>query len=511
MSKNNDKKNKTKQPRKTFSIRSLDSKFNRYIKKAIFDYKHLENMLNILINEAYQSKNWTIYNLITNQVIMKAVLSNNSGGIKTKDSIKIVDDFYKDNAIMKEIKTLGSKLNAHNMSMVVKELAKNWSNFKSNYELWFKEGTKSGLTGKPSHPKPKKLKDVYQFALDIEPDKFTLKKKNLLGLNLYKNMKYTFFKHVDYIVNKNIKSLNVSYRHGVIYFNFGYIVEDNTIPKVRKNRKSKLAGGDIGIYNLMALFINDTKTDSLLIDNSNNLAKNRYFNKLIDNLKREISKEVLSYKTVNGKNNSHYEVPNEYTNKGKNLKKQLGYVLENRNRYFDDQFNKISTKILTYLKQNGVTEFIISKNLSFVKSNGKIHQQNSFSQKFFQIPFGRLLNMIEEKASQYAIKVVSVDEAYTSKSSCINDNVKDVQDKKVLPNELSGVRGKKGSKLTRGLFRDNKFKKAKVFNSDVNGAANHIKVGYPDVSFNYLKKHLRKLCNPIKIKSANEFDCLIAR
>ena len=116
--------------------------------------------------------------------------------------------------------------------------------------------------------------------------------------------------------------------------------------------------------------------------------------------------------------------------------------------------------------------------------------------------------MIEEKSGKYAINVVSIDEAYTSKSSCISDNVKEVQDEKILPNELNGVRGKKGSKLTRGLFRDNKLEKA--FNSDINGAANHIKVGYPEVSFNYLKKYYKKLCNPIKIKSANEFDCLLA-
>ncbi len=506
MSKNNDEKNKN--PRKTFSIRSLDSKFNRYVKKAIFDYKHLENMLNIIFKEVYDSKNWTIFKLLKSQEIMKAVLGNTLGGKKTSKDIKIVNDFFKDHTIMKEIKLLGAKLNSHNMSMLVKELAKDWSNFKKNSELWFKEGKNSKLTGKPSHPKPKKLKNIYKFALDIESNKYTLKKKNLLGINFYKDMKYTFLKHVDYIVNKNITSLNVSYKHGVIYFNFGYIVEDNYIPKVRKNRKSKLAGGDIGIYNLLAIFINDTNSDSLLIDNGIHLAKNRYFNKRIDNLKRDISKEVLSYKTVNGKNNTTYEVPNEYTNKGKNLKKQLGKVIESRNRYFDDQFHKISTKVLQYLKKHKVTEFLISKNLSFVKSNGKIKQHSSFSQKFYQIPFGKLLNMIEEKSGKYAINVVSIDEAYTSKSSCISDNVKEVQDEKILPNELNGVRGKKGSKLTRGLFRDNKLEKA--FNSDINGAANHIKVGYPEVSFNYLKKYYKKLCNPIKIKSANEFDCLLA-
>ena len=88
MSKNNDKKNKN--PRKTFSIRSLDSKFNRYVKKAIFDYKHLENMLNIVFKEVYDSKNWTIFKLLKSQEIMKAVLGNTLGGKKQVMILKLL-------------------------------------------------------------------------------------------------------------------------------------------------------------------------------------------------------------------------------------------------------------------------------------------------------------------------------------------------------------------------------------------------------------------------------------
>jgi len=48
----------------------------------------------------------------------------------------------------------------------------------------------------------------------------------------------------------------------------------------------------------------------------------------------------------------------------------------------------------------------------------------------------------------------------------------------------------------------------KVFNADVNGAVNHIKVG-TGKSFEWLKDKLFKLCNPIKIKSDYEFCKLL--
>jgi putative transposase len=48
----------------------------------------------------------------------------------------------------------------------------------------------------------------------------------------------------------------------------------------------------------------------------------------------------------------------------------------------------------------------------------------------------------------------------------------------------------------------------KVFNADINGAVNHIKVA-TGKSFEWLKDKLFKLCNPIKIKSDYEFCRLL--
>ena len=101
------------------------------------------------------------------------------------------------------------------------------------------------------------------------------------------------------------------------------------------------------------------------------------------------------------------------------------------------------------------------------------------------------------------MEVIFIDEAYTSKTSCVNGDVLEVQTQKFknnsykpLANELKGVRAK------RGLFRDIVLNK--IWNADLNGAVNHIKVAF-NSCFKWLEKSLFKLCNPIKLKSANDF------
>jgi hypothetical protein len=112
----------------------------------------------------------------------------------------------------------------------------------------------------------------------------------------------------------------------------------------------------------------------------------------------------------------------------------------------------------------------------------------------------KLLKNIEYKAQEYGIQVHYVDERYTSKTSCISGDVKSIQDNPDLTNAFNGKRVK------RGLFLDTVINK--VFNADVNGAVNHIKVA-TGKSFEWLKNKLFKLSNPIKIKSDYEFCRLI--
>ena len=60
----------------------------------------------------------------------------------------------------------------------------------------------------------------------------------------------------------------------------------------------------------------------------------------------------------------------------------------------------------------------------------------------------------------------------------------------------------KGTRAKRGLFKDIVLNK--IWNADLNGAVNHIKIAFNNC-FKWLKDSLFKLCNPIKLKSANDF------
>ena len=144
--------------------------------------------------------------------------------------------------------------------------------------------------------------------------------------------------------------------------------EVNTV----KKKVIKEAGGDVGINNLLSLFINDNNTQSLIISGKELISYNVHFNKRLAKTNELISKQVQSYKTLIGKDNKTYEVPECYTELGKSLIHRREQLFERRKLYLDDYLNKISKKVLTYLELNKVNVLVLSKNLSFTKTTGEI-------------------------------------------------------------------------------------------------------------------------------------------
>jgi IS605 OrfB family transposase len=511
---------------KTFTIHERDKNTIRYMKKAILNYKHIENILNILLlnelkknpfdpKESLKEKNkrFEIFNLLSNSMIMKAVISGNSGGEKTKDNIKKVNDYLKDNELFEPLKATYENVNDKALSMIITRLKKDWKNFFDNSKSWSKLVEKSGLTGKPKHPKAKKLEKVSKYSIPLDKEKFGIS-KNYFGVTVFKKQKKIYYKNVDYLKDKTINNLTVSLSNGEIYYNFTY-VEKPIESSFKVERQTKISGGDIGLNNLLAIFTRDHNTDSIALDGGLFVSRNAYYNKKVAKLQKERSKHVIEYKFITKKNGEKVKIPIKYNAKGQHLKKNIEHIFELRDRFFDDNFNKYSKKILQYLKSNNVTDFVLSKNLSFAKTKGDINIGKVNNQKFYHIPFTKLLNLIENKASKYNINVHFTDEAYTSKASCLSDNVIELQRKRdnkeqILPTDLSGSRGKKnGKSLTRGLFKDKKHDL--VFHSDINGAANHIKAEFKEIDLNIisLKSYKRKLCSPIIIKSAFQFDELL--
>jgi len=100
----------------------------------------------------------------------------------------------------------------------------------------------------------------------------------------------------------------------------------------------------------------------------------------------------------------------------KSGKLKLAYRSKGNDRYYSqEELNKILQKRATNKRIN----------VGYVRVSAN-HQ--SVKQHFIQIPFIQFLKYIEEKAKDVNIKVIRVDEAYTSKISFISEDVFDVQE-----------------------------------------------------------------------------------
>ena len=106
------------------------------------------------------------------------------------------------------------------------------------------------------------------------------------------------------------------------------------------------------------------------------------------------------------------------------------------------------------------------------------------NQEFVQLPFARIIQMLELKASQNGIRVIKQEESYTSKASYLdNDHIPvygendgdAVFSGKRKPHKYKGFRKKDGF---RGLYTS---KDGSVVNSDLNGSANIGRKALPEL------------------------------
>ncbi len=540
-------KSKEKKYLKTFSIHEKDLSLVHNFTHIILQYKHLENILNLLIAHEFNNKinleeSKKIFQLLLNKIIMKAVLKSNHGGEKTSHHIAQVNNYFNASHVNFELfnqaKLACIHLNDKNIGEIVGRLHKDWSNF--FLALKNKDKSNNNLQ-KPSYPKPKKLSKVYNYSVPLEVSKFSMAKadKGLLGINLGNKMVYVKFFNFkkDKIngnkpkyLNKKINSVTVSLSHGHIYYNLQYVDEKQSLKDNIKSKdlsiikENKIAGLDIGINNIASIFVNDNTTKSIIISGKELISYNCNFNKRLSKINEEISNEVIQYKEIVNKQGNKQLIPEKYSQKGKLLQNRKSQLFERRKLYMDDYMQKLSKKITNYLCINKVDSLVISRNLSFTKTTGEIKMVKKTKQKFYQIPFGRLLNLIESKLTEKEINIVEINEAYTSKTSSLTGDVVKVQLKNknkeiIIPNDFNGSRGSKirgnlNNPLGRGLFKDMVINK--IINADINAAVNHIKVGIDKLTINNIgysnieiNKELSKYCNPIKIKSNHEFDKLI--
>src|SRR5579875_3331510 len=336
---------------KTFSINENDLSMVKFLNLLLREQFELNQSL----TDDALTDGKKAFNLLFNDKVMKAVLVGNTSGIATKDNISFINHYFQNNHLFIQAKLVCKPLNDKNISMVVRRINKDWANFFEALKQY--KANPSAFKGKPGYPKAKKLSKVFNYSLPLEKDKWSLKRsdKKLLGINLGKKMFYVYIGQNLYFKDKLVNNVTVSYSHGHIYYNFTYSNQvDNSNSKVKKTdlpegKVRKEAGGDVGLNNLLSLFINDQTTQSLIFSGKEIVSYNCNFNKRLAEINTLISYEVKKYKDITDKNGAIRKVPESYTNKGKRLIKRKSQLFERRRLFFYDYMNKVSKKIIEYL------------------------------------------------------------------------------------------------------------------------------------------------------------------
>lgn len=153
----------------------------------------------------------------------------------------------------------------------------------------------------------------------------------------------------------------------------------------------------------------------------------------------------------------------------------------------DDYLCKAAAIAIDFCKANGTGKVLIGKGDTDSRQRVKMRVRSLWP----DYPYTRIKNRLLEKCQQAGIRVLVVDEAWTSKASFIdNDGIPSLYEKG--PHDFSGTRRYRGLYVSKDKY---------IINADVNGALNILrKHNACDLS------HLQK--NPFLIRSPKRIDPL---
>lgn len=308
---------------------------------------------------------------------------------------------------------------AQSAQQILRLLDKNWTSFFKSIKDWFKH--KDKYLGRPKLPKYKskngreililtnqnvKLKgDILHFPKTF--NKFTIEPQ--------------FINISDFVSFQQVRFLPRN-KHIVIEIVYNIEVPDLV------NDNGRYLSIDIGVDNLSTI-TNNFNEAPVIVNGKGLKSMNQYYNKSL----------------------AHYKSITKMLNKQDYSNRQNKLTIK-RNAKMTDYLHKTSRFIVDYAKQHSVSVIVIGHNKEW-KHNSVLSKK--VNQHFVQIPFNTLIKQIQYKAEEFSIKVILVEESYTSGTS-------------FLDNELPTKENyNKSRRKHRGLFKSNN---GILINADVNGA-----------------------------------------
>jgi len=294
---------------------------------------------------------------------------------------------------------------------IIMKLAKNWKSFFKAIKDWSIHPEK--YLGRPKIPKYKEKNGRNIVLFDYQQGSF-------------KRDRYCFPKSEHFIEMKiskeQFKQLQIVPYGSCYKICIYYQIET---PEKEYYNDNYLAI-DLGVDNIATL-TNNIGLQPIVINGKIVKSINQYYNKKISKLRSFVG------------------------NKTSNRMKKVSHK---RNNIVDTHFHHISRWIINYCKAYDIENIVIGKNKGW-KQNSTMSK--SSNQKFISIPYEKLIHQLKYKGEELGIRIIEIEESYTSKSSFIDG------DEMVKDTDFSGKR------ISRGRYRS---KNGILINADVNGSYN---------------------------------------
>ena len=258
-------------------------------------------------------------------------------------------------------------------------------------------------------------------------------------------------------VDGRLKEVKAKPYHNIfiVYLTF----DDGKPEPVMKEHPERICAIDFGVENLAAI-TNNVGLPCLLFKGGVLKSQNQWYNKRMANI---ASKQTIGT-----------------TDKFQPTTESQVVCLKRENQVVDFS-RKLCKRIVDWCVQNNIDTIVVGNNPGW-KQNSDMGKKSN--QEFVQLPFGRIIQMLELKALQNGIRVMKQEESYTSKASYLdndhipvygeNDNDAVFSGKR-RPYKYKGVSQKDGY---RGLYT---AKDGSVINSDLNGSANIGRKALPEL------------------------------
>ena len=331
---------------------------------------------------------------------------------------------YYDLWYMLKDKKAYQELPSQTSQQILRLVDKNWKSFFKSLKKWKVQPRK--YQGRPRPPKYKKKNGEFM----------------LIFTNQQCRIKANYLLFPEKVAISPIKTRIENQLHQVRLVPKGlYYVVEIIYKKDVKNLKvdkTRILGIDLGLANIVTM-VNNAGLQSVIIKGGIAKSTNQFYNK-----------QVAKYNSVKDKHGIAFET------------RRIQKLTQTRNNKINDQFHKISRKIINYCIDNNFGTIIIGYNRSWKQ---KVNMGRRNNQKFVQIPYFKLISQIQYKSKLVGIDAMLEKESYTSKCSFLDNE------------SIQKHKNYAGKRINRGLFRS---KKGIIINADVNAGYNIIKKVIPN-------------------------------